>query len=69
MITDESPLIREHFDINRLDEAVTIKKRPELMKTRGIPAILSAFVVKAGIAKVNHSYRELERTGQKNRDS
>jgi hypothetical protein len=29
------------------------------MKTRGIPAILSALVVKAGIAKVNHSYREL----------
>jgi integrase len=68
-ITDESPLIREHFDINRLGEAVTIKKRPEIMKTRGIAAILSALVVKAGIAEVNHSYRELERTGQKNRGS
>jgi integrase len=68
-ITDESPLIREHFDINRLGEAVTIKKRPELMKTRGIAAILSTLVVKAGIAEVNHSYRELERTGQKNRGS
>ena len=39
------------------------------MKTRGIAAILSALVVKAGIAKVNHSYRELERTGQKNKGS
>lgn len=37
------------------------------MKTRGIAAILSDLVVKAGIAKVNHSYRELGRTGQKNR--
>ena len=68
-ITDESPLIREHFDINRLGEAVRIKKRPELMKTRGIAAILSALIVKAGIAEVNHSYRELERTGKKNRGS
>jgi integrase len=68
-LTDESPLIREHFDINRLGEAVTIKKRPEIMKTCGIAAILSALVVKAGIAEVNHSYRELERTGQKNRGS
>jgi integrase len=68
-ITDESPLIREHFDASRLGENVRIKKQPKCMETRGISAILTAIVAKAGIADVNHSYKDLERTGQKNRGS
>jgi integrase len=68
-ITDESPLILYQFYIIIFVEAFIIKTRPELMKTRGIAAILSALIVKAGIAEVNHSYRELERTGKKNRGS